>query len=1067
MKAGILILLFIICFSPDINAVVKDDLRNGFIVPPDSTKPFVYWYLMNGHLSKEGITKDLEAMTRIGIGEVFLGNIHLTRLASGEVEIFTPEWTDCMRHAIKEGSRLGIRISFFNSPGWSQSGGPWIKPGQSMRYLTFSERRVQGGDFTTFEIARPADFFQDVVTLAFREEESEKRVMSFQSVPACDSLGKLFDGDVSTTCLFKNKQGQSVGIDLRFGEKTAARSLSIQPTQMSFSTTCEVFVEERGEYRSVKKHALDRLNKGNQLGPLQDAEIVISIDEVEGTNFRVVFHSVPANFELKNMTLSEKNRLEDYNEKWLHKLPHTWRPSWETYQWTAQQQKSQSGVINEHDVIDVSSFLVGDSLRWKAPNGHWRILRIGMTTTGTTNVPASPVATGLEVDKMNRKYLSEHYDAYIGQLVDGLTKDEKRSFKRIIADSYETGPQNWTDGMRQSFMDAYNYDPFPYLLSLAGVIVESAEKTDRFLWDIRRFIADKVANEYVGGLRNLCDQHNIRLWLENYGHWGFPSEFLKYGGQSHDIGGEFWTHGMNDFECRLAASACHIYGKNKVYAESFTSSGRYYERYPAELKRIGDWSYCEGVNQGVLHLYMHQPYSDRYPGVNAWFGIELNRNNTWFEQSKAWIDYQRRCYFMLQQGAPVVDICFFVGEDAPKMEGWKDKDMPSGFNYDFINAEVIENYLKVKNGRLYLPSGISYALMVLPPLTTMRPALLKKINLLVKEGAVILGTPPLYSPSLSNYPVCDEEVRNLAQQLWGNLNPRRNSSTTRKVGKGMVLSTISIQEALESMGVEEDVVTEDDSVLWTHRQWKDGDIYFLSNQRTEAIELSVSFRVKDRQPEYWNPMDGSTRKLPTYSNENGRTMVPIRLHGGESCFIVFREKVEPQRSSLKVVDNFPIDKWLFDIPEIWDIHFRNKWLGVDFSVEKQSLFDWTESAHTNIKHFSGSATYSTKFQADQVEGSLFLCFDDIKVIATIKLNGKELGTIWHPPYRINITDALQIGENTLEVIVTNLWVNQLVYQAQQKQDEKSTWLLEENMDPNQSLQSSGLMGRVWVVSNIQ
>lgn len=1065
-KVGIFIIVWLFSLPLCANSSKKDDyLKHGFVCPPESTRPIVYWYLMNGHLSKDGITKDLEAMSKVGIGEVFLGNIYLTRLPPGPVKIFTPEWKECMQHAVKETARLGIKISFFNSPGWSQSGGPWVQPDHAMRYLTYSDTIVCSDGMVAAKMSRPQPFFQDVALLAFRYKDRVKTAISYHSFPEGDKLSNLFDRNRSTKCVFKNQQGQSVCVDIKYEKEFTARSLSVNPTNMNFQVSCEVFVWKDGEYKLVKKHFFDRLNKDRQLGPLLNAEMVAAIGEVKGRDFRVVFNGVPASFELEDIQLSEENKLEEYNEKWLNKLPHTWKPGWNAYQWSTQEQINQSGVLNKEDVWNISSFLHGDSVFWQAPKGVWKILRIGMTTTGTTNLPAPPNATGLEIDKMNREVLLPHYEAYIGQIMDGLSPKESRAFNRIIADSYETGPQNWTDNMRPDFIARYGYDPLPYLPSLAGIIIDSAEKTNRFLWDIRRMIADKVADEYVGGLRKLCENKGIRLWVENYGHWGFPSEFLKYGGQSHDIGGEFWTHGMNDFECRLAASACHIYGKKKVYAESYTSSGRFYERYPGELKRIGDWSYCEGINHGVLHLYMHQPYENKYPGVNAWFGIEYNRNNTWYEQSKSWIDYQRRCYFMLEQGMPVADVCFFVGEDVPKMAGWKDTSLSKGYNFDFINSDVIENQMYAKNGRVYLPNGNSYALLVLPPLNTMRPSLLKKIRDLVDNGAKILGIPPLASPSLSNYPECDTQVRSLSEYLWGDLD-NMSQIVKRKVGKGLVMSGLSVNEALKNIDVQEDLSIQEDSILWVHRGLSDGDIYFLSNQKNKPAVFNASFRVANKQPELWNAIDGSTRFLAAYKNENGRTTVPLYLEAGESCFVVFQEETKSMHyKDLKVEQNFPKDKCLLDISNSWNIHFSNKWLGTDFTLKEQSLFDWSKSDNPNVRYFSGSAVYSTDFEITEKKSPLYLCFSDIKVIATIKLNGQDVGTLWCPPYRINITDEVKVGKNRLEVTVTNLWVNQLVWQAQKEKEERKTWLLEENINPNQPLASSGLIGKSWIVSN--
>ena len=286
-------------------------------------------------------------------------------------------------------------------------------------------------------------------------------------------------------------------------------------------------------------------------------------------------------------------------------------------------------------VLDISDKLSGDTLTWDAPPGNWIINRISAVSTGTRNAAAAPHAMGWEVDKMNKDHLRGHFNAYVGELLKRIPAEDRSALKHIVLDSYEQGSQNWTEGMIEDFERRFGYDPVQWLPVLTGRIVGSADKSDRFLWDLRRLVADRIAYDYVGGFRELCQEQGLRIWLENYGHWGFPSEFLMYGGQSHNIAGEFWNEGtLGNIECRAASSAAHIYGKRSVSAESYTSAGMAYQRYPAMLKKRGDWSYTEGINQVILHLYIHQPYEDKIPGINAWFGTEFNRKNTWFEQSK-------------------------------------------------------------------------------------------------------------------------------------------------------------------------------------------------------------------------------------------------------------------------------------------------------------------------------------------------------------------------------------------------------------------------------------------------
>ena len=369
--------------------------------------------------------------------------------------------------------------------------------------------------------------------------------------------------------------------------------------------------------------------------------------------------------------MSGAARLERFVEKQLGKMHPTPLPMWDTYLWPQQAEPDAPQLaVPPGEVVDLSDRLAADgTLRWDVPAGEWVILRTGMTPTGTKNAPASPEGQGLEVDKMNRQAAQTHFDAFIGQLLKRMPASERTAFKHVVADSYEMGSQNWTDGFGELFRERYGYDARRWLPVLTGRIVGSADQSNRFLWDLRRLVADRVAMDYVGGLRDVCHQHGLKLWLENYGHWGFPAEFLQYGGQADHISGEFWATGeLGSIELRAASSASHIYGMPITSAEAFTG-GPFFVSTPWSLKRRGDWAVTEGINHFVLHVYIHQPSEDRRPGVNAWFGTEFNRHNTWFESSGTWIEYLRRSHFLLQQGRHVADVAYFIGEDAPKMTG--------------------------------------------------------------------------------------------------------------------------------------------------------------------------------------------------------------------------------------------------------------------------------------------------------------------------------------------------------------------------------------------------------------
>lgn len=1057
-----------------------DSLQHGFSSPPDSIKPFVYWYWINDNISGEGITKDLEAMARIGIGEAFIGNIGLPGEPYGKVKAFSDEWWRLTEHAIREGKRLGVNIGMFNSPGWSQSGGPWIRPSEAMRYLVSSDTLVTGGKPIRVKLSIPKDTFQDLKVLAFPEPLEDGQTIGALGPDisingqAKDDGKLLVDGSLKTALSLPVRDGK-VTIDLVLHRPFVARSLLLYPSRLRFRCTVELKKAEAGKFSTVRRFIFDRSNDNQGVGPMPSAPVAMALDESMDSIYRLTFSNINVTggksdtIALAEIQLSTAPRLEQYIEKQLDVMYQSPLPYWKEYQWVTQAGAAPDRMyISSGAVMDISDKMTPDGiLQWTPPKGNWIISRIGLAPTGTKNHPVSPEAEGLEVDKMSKPYLAHHFDAYIGEILRRMPPGDRTAFHRVVADSYEMGPENWTEGFQDDFIWKYHYDPMPYLPVINGRIVNSAAQSDRFLWDMRRLIADKVAYDYVGGLRKLSEKNGMRVWLENYGHWGFPSEFLMYGGQSNDIGGEFWAEGaLGNVECKAASSAAHTYGINRVYAESYTAAGKSFERYPAYLKKRGDWSFTEGINHVLLHVYIHQPYEDKNPGMNAWFGTEFNRKNTWFQQAKPWIDYQRRCMFLLQQGKPVADVCYFIGEDAPKMTGIRDPALPRGYSFDYINAEVIMNRLQVKDGLLVLPDGMNYRMMVLPPLETMRPELLEKIVALVRAGATILGPRPVRSPSLQDYPAADAKVREMAGLLWGDIDGK--SIRSHPFGKGLVLDGIDMQTALNKIHVKKDfdIVKKDPAiaasapVLFTHRKTATADIYFITNQSDTLQDFTAIFRAGDKQPELWDAINGEARDLPVFSTKEGMTEIPLRLFPAQSYFILFRRKIAGSASS----GNFPRGEIIKVLDSPWRVTFDTAMRGPRKPVLFRDLTDWIRNENDSIKYYSGQALYETSFEYDgEARGRWLLDLGNVKDLAAIELNGKEVGGLWTAPWQIDISAYLRKGENRLSVKIVNLWVNRLIGDAGLPAHERKTWASVNKISKTDPLHSSGLLGPVHIV----
>ncbi len=564
-----------------------------------------------------------------------------------------------------------------------------------------------------------------------------------------------------------------------------------------------------------------------------------------------------------------------------------------------------------------------------------------------------------------------------------------------------------------------------------------------------------MAYEYVGGLREIANENGLKLWLENYGHWGFPSEFLMYGGQSDFVSGEYWNEGtLGDIECKAASSAAHIYGKKTTSAECFTAAQRSFVRHPAMLKKRGDWGMTEGINHHVLHVYIHQPDSDKVPGANAWFSTEFNRQNTWFEQGKTSFDYIRRSQHLLQQGTYAADLCYFIGEDAPIMTGATNPAVPKGYSFDYINAEVIMNSMTVKDGRLVLTDGMNYGMMVLPPLETMRPELLAKLEHLVSEGGKIYGQAPKTSPSLQNYPQSDEQVNALASKLWA------GDAKIKTYGKGAVIVDIPLQEALYAFDINKDIEVSDD-VLWTHREQEGLEIYFLTNQSGKDIEVTPSFRVEGLKPQLWDAVTGEIKELSDYTVADGRTSIPLNMEVDRSWFVVFSD------ASNDLVDkassaNTPEFQVAQTIDSSWEINFESKNIAPK-TITTTELIDWSKSEDDLLKYYSGTANYITTFTYQKSDAKdILIDLGEVGVMATVTLNGKNVGTSWMAPYRLNISDALQEGENKLEIKVVNVWRNRLTGDKTLPEEQRTTSVLVDNITLEEAMSSSGLMGPVTI-----
>jgi hypothetical protein len=974
-------------------SVSGDDLQRDFLSPPESTKPGCYWYWLDGHYSKEGLTKDLEQMQEIGIGRAYIGLItFMSRLPlNAELKPWSDEWWSHIEHGVREAGRLGIDIGLFNSPGWSMSGGPWVEPAQAMRYLVKTELQLKGPQTFSGPLAVPGDSadFQDVAVLAYPAPSAGEEIV-VQSNASVEMIAMEAD------------------------QPFTARGLVIQPAKAVNHVEVEFQASDDGKtFRSIKTFEVKRSLLNANVGPLPLAPVSVSFPATTARHFRLVLKK-PS--ELGEIGLLSAPVVEDFAGKALLKMFQGSKPPFSFYVWPDQDELDDPSLaIEPKDVINLSKKMdASGTLTWDVPPGEWIVARFGTLPTGVKNAPACKDTTGLEIDKMSKEAVRHHFDSYAGKLLERLPEQDRKALKFLVADSYEVGPQNWTDGFAAEFEKTYGYDPLPFLPAIYGTVVGSAEQSNRFLWDLRRFVADRIATEYVAGLREVAQENGMKVWLENFGHWGFSGEFLNYGGQSEEIGAEFWIDDGDNkgiIEVPAAASAAHTYGKPVVWAEAFTSPRQTYEHSPRDFKKLGDWAYANGINQYILHVNIHQPWEDRLPGINASFGSAFNRHNTWYGMAKSWIDYQRRSSVLLQHGTHVADVAYYIGEDTPKMAGLQSPPLPAGYASDFINAEVLLTRAEVKDQKLVLPDGKSYRLLVLPPSDTMRPEVLERIAGFVEAGLPVIGPLPKRSPSLENYPASDRRVRELAAKL-----------------EGRVLSGKDLKQALAS--VPPDVSALDPKqTLFLHRQSSDTDIYFLSNQTDKPQAITPVFRAQRPIVELWYADLGKIQSITAESVGSG-TKVPMTLEPHGSIFVVLRDKPSPEavKAVAEKAENLqPIQ----EITGPWNVTFDPKAGGPQNVIAFDTLKDWSKDSDPSVQFFAGTATYRKEFTFDATkrhapDGRVVLDLGQVEEIAEVTLNGETFPELWKPPYRVDVTDAVRQGSNTLEIKVANTWWNRIV-----------------------------------------
>ena len=1091
------------------------NLEKGFLNPPESAKPRVWWHWMNGNITKEGIRADLEWMKRVGIGGFQNFDANLSEMSTPQIVkkrfvYMTPEWKDAFRFTTKLADSLGLEMAIASSPGWSESGGPWVTPSQAMKKLVWSEIRVEGGHPFSGTLSKPPTnsgrfqnaynnnkihYYSDVAVIAYHVPENDIPMTDLN--PKITSSGGKFDLSTFTendlgkmSFLPADAQNGKSWIQFEFTKPETFQSITLAIGGRGG--------ESWANNSTIGSQVLEASNDGLHFKTVLDltkpyyetqiAQITATFSPISARFFRVTFttpllkpteednsgskgHGAtsPMGIQIAELVLNTVARVNRFEDK------AGFTAAWDNYT-LATPSAPVSDAVSKDEVIDLTKKMQPDgTINWTPPAGRWVVLRLGYSLTGAHNEPASPEATGFEVDKLSVAHVKTYFTNYLDQYKDatgGLMG--KKGLQYLVTDSWEVGVQNWTDNMMTEFTSRRGYDILPWLPVLTGRVVGSTEASDRFLWDFRKTIADLTAENYYDQLTLLLHERGMigRYSESHESNRAFVADGMDVKRKADIPMGALWVpeefngrettipRVIKDADLMESASVSHIYGQNLVAAESMTAGGYAWIWSPESLKPTADLELASGVNRFVI-LSVHQPVNDKIPGLGlGWFGQWFTRHETWAEQAKPWTTYLSRSSYMLQQGKFVADVIYFYGEDNNITSLFRENklpDVPSSYNYDFVNADALVNVLSVNKGQIITPSGMNYRVLALDPNSKyMSLPVLRKISEMVKAGAVVVGDKPIGTPSLSDD---QAEFKTIAEQLWG------TGTGENTLGKGKVYAGLSIPEVLASMKITPDFEytkpRSNTNLMFVHRKLGDVEIYWVNNRNNNAENIEATFRVEGKTPELWHPETGMIEET-SYNITNGRTTVPMRMEPNDAVFVVFRKKAVTQSLTLTQ----PVETQLTVLYGSWNVSFQPN-RGAPTQIVLDQLSSWSENTDPGIKYFSGTGSYAKTIQVLDdwfKEGSqIWLDLGEVKNLAEVLVNGKSLGIVWKTPFRVNLTKSLKQGENVLEVKVTNLWVNRLIGDQQPSNTKKITYTTQAFYQANSSLLPSGLFGPVKIV----
>lgn len=1075
-------------------------LQQGFQTPPDAAKPRVWWHWMNGNITKEGITKDLEWMKRVGIGgfQNFDASLFTPNVTPKKLVFMTPEWKDAFKHTTDLAEKLGLEMAIAGSPGWSVTGGPWVTAADAMKKYVWTETRMAGGQAFTGKLPQPRpvagkfqnvplpaeggltgptgevpDYYADAAVIAYRLPAADKLMTSLNpkltSSGGTFSVADLTDGDLGKTSLLPPMEvGKDMWIQYEFDSPQTFKALTIVG-----ASSGGALAEFNGAPNNRTLKVSDDGVNFRDVAPVKGSTVpqnTLAFAPVTAKFYRIAFKTLPPpsnpfaamfgggggeppkpeGVQVAEIVLHNTDRMDQFEEKAGFS---PWREN------TASFVQPNADAIPLTDVVDLTSKMGADgSLNWTPPTGNWVVVRLGYSLTGRKNHPASPEATGLEVDKLDKEAVTKYINTYLDMYKDATGGQMgAKGLQYMVLDSYEAGHMTWTKAMPAEFKKRRGYDITPWIPVLTGVVVKSAAESDRFLWDFRKTIGELIVENHYEVIGDALKARGMKRYTESHeGGRIYLADGMDVKRKADIPMAAMWTPGSlaggadeeirSEADIRESASVAHIYGQNLVAAESMTSVGNAFTWYPEKLKRTADLEMASGLNRFVIHTSVHQPLDDKKPGFSLGpFGQYFTRQETWAEQAKAWMNYLGRSCFMLQQGKPVVDVLYYYGENSniTQISTQKLPAIPAGYAFDFANASVIRDMLKVEKGTIVTPSGQRYRLLVLDSTArNMTLPVLRKIGELVASGMKLAGVKPERSPSLNDDATA---FGALVNQIWSNPN----------------VSTQPLETILNSITPKDVTITgEKAKILYVHRQTADSDIYWLDNRSNNANEAEISFRVTGKIPLLWNPETGKTSKV-SYRTAEGRTTIPLKFDSWQAYFVVFSGK----SAATSYTEPALAESEVAGVTGTWTVRFQAG-LGAPAQTQLNALTSLSENSDAGIRYFSGTAAYENTLNVPSINKNAryWLDLGDVKNLAEVIVNGKNVGITWKKPFRIDVTEALKQGSNSIQVKVTNTWVNRLIGDAQPGVTNKITFTTMPFYKAESPLLPSGLLGPVKLVA---